>query len=119
MRTLEHENIAALDDAPRIDPQHIATVREGMRDVVRYGSARSLSTLSIATAGKTGTAQWSTDKNPHAWFTGFAPYENPEIVVTVLLEEGGEGSQVAVPVARAIFEWWNLNRHENAEFSRD
>lgn len=91
---------------PNIDPEHIKTVRQGMRDGVLYGSARTLQALPDTSAGKTGTAQWSSTKPPHAWFTGFAPYEEPEIVVTVLIEEGGEGSTAAIPVAREIMEWW-------------
>ena len=42
----------------------------------------------------------------HAWFSAFAPIESPEIVVTVLVEEGGEGSGVAGPIAREIFDYW-------------
>ncbi|USN52005.1 MAG: penicillin-binding protein 2 [Candidatus Nomurabacteria bacterium] len=87
----------------------INTVRAGMRDCVTVGSCRRLSTMSVDVAGKTGTAQWATDKPNHAWFTSFAPYENPEIVVTVLLEEGGEGSSVAVPVAQKVLQaWWDM-----------
>lgn len=104
---------AADDTGPQLNPAHIQIVREGLRDAVRYGSARSLQALSITSAGKTGTAQWASIKKPHAWFTGWAPYDNPEIVVTVLIEEGGEGSAVAVPIAREIMEWWFENRMKN------
>ncbi len=89
-------------------------VREGMREGVTYGSGRALSTLPFAVAGKTGTAQWSSKGVTHAWFTSFAPYEHPEIVVTVLLEEGGEGSSVAVPVARDVLLAWDRLKRERA-----
>lgn len=57
----------------------------------------------ISTACKTGTAESRSEKtNPHAWFTVYAPVENPEIVLTVLIEEGGQGSDVAGPIARDI-----------------
>lgn len=82
-------------------------VREGLRAAVTSGSARSLAALPIVAAGKTGTAQWSKKRPSHAWFTGYAPADRPEIVLTVLIEEGGEGSQTAVPVAYRFFEWWN------------
>lgn len=85
-------------------------VREGMRQTVTIGSARSLSDLPIAVAGKTGTAQTIGDRPTHAWFTGFAPYDEPEIAIVILIEEGGEGSSVAVPIARDIFVWWAANR---------
>jgi penicillin-binding protein 2 len=61
-------------------------------------------------AGKTGTAQWHTTKNTHAWFTSFAPFEDPEIVLTILIEEGGEGGIVATPLAREFYTWWSLYR---------
>lgn len=89
-----------------IDAYNNNVVREGMQQTVLAGSARSLQTLPVAMAGKTGTAQWSSKKAPHAWFTGFAPYDNPQVVITVMVEEGREGSTVAVPIAREIMQWY-------------
>lgn len=98
-----------------VEPKHTPTgastefvqvAREGMREAVLTGSARGISTLPVSAGGKTGTAQWNTNRNTHAWFTSFAPFEQPEIVVTVLIEEGGEGSSVAVPVAREVLQTW-------------
>ncbi len=94
-----------LDDSV-VDNQAIQIVREGMRQAVISGSARRLSSLPVTSAGKTGTAQWSSTRQTHAWFTGFAPYENPEIAITVMVEEGGSGDVVAVPIAYDILEWW-------------
>lgn len=92
------------------DVNQLQVVREGMRQAVTQGSARFLSTLPLPVAGKTGTAQAQRDQPTHAWFTGFGPYENPDLAVVVLLEYGGEGSSVAVPVARDVFSWWFANR---------
>lgn len=92
---------------PLADASAVEMVRLGMRDAVIYGSARSLSVLPFTSGAKTGTAQWSKTKNTHAWFTSFAPFESPEIVVTVLVDEGGEGSSVAAPVAKKILQAWN------------
>ncbi len=89
-----------------IDSRNIQTVREGMRQTVTGGSGRSLASLPIALAGKTGTAQIGGTTNTHAWFTSFGPYESPELVVTVLLERGGAGDTEAVPMAKAIWQWW-------------
>lgn len=89
-----------------IDADNLRIVREGMRQTVTSGSARSLSILPVSSAGKTGTAQWSSLRENHAWFTAFAPYENPELVITVLVEEGKEGSETAVPIAREILAWY-------------
>ncbi|MEK7636543.1 MAG: penicillin-binding protein 2 [Patescibacteria group bacterium] len=89
-----------------LDKRTIQIVREGMRMAVTEGSARQLSALSVTVAGKTGTAETGRLNETHAWFTGFAPYENPKIMITVLVEKGGEGSSVAVPIAREILEWY-------------
>ncbi len=86
-----------------IDDYNLLVVRQGMRQAVTSGSARFLSDLPFTSAGKTGTAQWSSNHGNHAWFIGFAPYEEPEIVITVLVEEGGEGSSVAVPIAKELW----------------
>ncbi len=58
----------------------------------------------ITTAGKTGTSQVPGNNDPHAWFGGFAPYENPQIAVCVMVENGGEGSKVAAPIFRKVLE---------------
>lgn len=84
----------------------VQTVRLGMKDCVDYGSCRRLAALPFAVAGKTGTAQWNSNKPNHAWFTSFAPFNNSEIVVTILVEEGGEGSAIAAPIAYDFYKWW-------------
>ena len=89
-----------------ISPNNLRIVREGMRQAVLSGSARSLSTLPVTSGGKTGTAQWSSTKANHAWFIAFAPYEDPLISITVVVEEGKEGSEVAAPIAKEIMQWY-------------
>jgi penicillin-binding protein 2 len=89
-----------------INPVHLSTVRAGMRDCVTYGSCLRLSLLPFPAAGKTGTAQWNSNREPHAWFTSFAPYEQPEIVLTILVEEGEGGSKIGAPIAYEFYEWW-------------
>jgi len=89
-----------------IRPDILDVVREGMRQTVTEGSARSLNTLPVAVAGKTGTAQFGAENKTHAWFVSFAPYENPEIAMVVLMEGGGEGSSSAVPVTKEVLEWY-------------
>lgn len=91
-----------------ISTQDIEVVREGMRQAVRSGSSRFLADLDYAVAGKTGTAQSNRMKN-HAWFTGFAPYDAPEVVITVLLEEG-ESSNYAVHTAKDVLQAYFLNK---------
>lgn len=66
-------------------------------------SSSSASLRTIPTACKTGTAEsQSKDKNPHAWFTVYAPFDKPEIALTVLVENGGQGSDIAGPIAKEI-----------------
>ena len=74
-----------------------------MREVVTRGTGRPANVPGLQVCGKTGTAE-APDGDDHAWFTCFAPRSRPEIVVTVLVEHGGYGSQAAAPVARAILE---------------
>lgn len=85
-----------------IESKYLSLVKQGLRAAVTQGSARRLSGFLINVAGKTGTAQVGGNKKPHSWFSGFAPYEDPEIVITVLIENGGEGSETAVPAALEI-----------------
>ena len=89
-----------------ISPAHMETVKQGMRECVVYGSCGLLRGLTFTAGGKTGTAQWSSTKEDHAWFTAFAPFKQPQIVVTILVEEGTEGSTTAQPIARSFLEWW-------------
>ncbi len=89
-----------------ISEKNIQIVKDGMRQTIVSGSARRLNSLPVEIAGKTGTAQWSSAKSPHAWFTSFAPFNDPEIVLTVLVEEGKEGSQIATSIAGDILYWY-------------
>jgi cell division protein FtsI/penicillin-binding protein 2 len=59
-------------------------------NTVINGTAKSLQAVSVPVAGKTGTAQFNRNKVPHSWFTGWAPADNPELQITVLVEEGGD-----------------------------
>ena len=77
-----------------------------MRGVVTAGTGSAVRTDAYAVAGKTGSAEFETGKETHSWFTGFAPVDNPQIVVTVLVEESGSGGKVAAPIARKIFDEW-------------
>lgn len=107
-QTRDREPVILKDSV--VDNDVIQVVREGMRQAVLSGSARSFSALPIEVAAKTGTAQTSKSKDKtHSWFTAFAPYGNPEIAVSVIVEGGGEGFAVAAPVAKNTIErYFNL-----------
>lgn len=81
-------------------------LREMMKAVVEEGTATKLSGFSYTAAGKTGSAEYDgeDESKSHAWFTGFAPAENPEVCVTVIIEGAGSGGDYAVPVARRVFD---------------
>ena len=75
-----------------------------MRAVVDEGTATKISGLSYTVAGKTGSAEYSNVKGEsHAWFTGFAPADDSQICVTVILEGAGSGGDYAVPMAKRVF----------------
>ncbi|MEX0616992.1 MAG: penicillin-binding protein 2 [Candidatus Woykebacteria bacterium] len=90
-----------------LNDETVEVVREGMyQNTVGDGNVSYLfNSFKVKSAGKTGTAE-SGDSRPHAWYTGFAPYEDPEIVVTVMGEHAGHGSEVSAPATKEIFEWW-------------
>lgn len=75
-----------------------------MKEVVKSGTATALSGFSYSVAGKTGSAEFDSSGSSHAWFTGFAPADNPSVCVTVIVEGMGTGSEYAVPVAKKIFQ---------------
>ena len=93
-----------------VSPRTIAAVQKGMRDCVEIGSCRQLKKLNIRAGGKTGTAQWNASKANHAWFTSYAPAEKPSIALTILVEEGIEGSTISEPMAYEFYKWWKANR---------
>ena len=93
-----------------VKSDNLELLRSGMHDACKTGGTGAPFFSAPYDVGcKTGTAEKSLG-NPHAWFTVFAPFNNPQISVTVLVEDGGEGSVVAAPVAKQIVDWWMANR---------
>jgi len=89
-----------------IDPKNLQIVREGMRQAVTAGSATGwLDTLSVSAAAKTGTAELGGDYY-HNWVTVFAPYEDPQIVLTILIENVEGMKPAALPVAKEVLKWY-------------
>lgn len=72
--------------------------------VVKEGTGSAVRTDAYQAAGKTGSAEFETGKETHAWFVGFAPAGDPQIAVCVIVEEGGSGGKAAAPIARKIFD---------------
>lgn len=105
-----------IDLSQEIDQNIFKTLKHGMHDVVNknYGTAyRHFKKFPITVAGKTGTAQTSGSAN-HGWFGGFAPYQNPEIAVVVLIENSGS-SAYSIPIAREIMAYYfGLRNYNNS-----
>ena len=95
-----------------IDPENMKWIQKGMRENVVSGSGRALASLPVKAAGKTGTAQYARNKKTHAWYTVYAPYDDPEIAMAIIIEGGGEGHAAAVPVAKEVLEWY-FEENEN------
>lgn len=93
-----------------IKKENINLVKEGMKKACSTGGTAftffdfSQKHNNLEVACKTGTAETNEDDKTHAWFTVFAPIENPEIHLTVMVEKSGEGSKVAGPIARKVFD---------------
>lgn len=92
-----------------IDPVVLGVIREGMRQTVTSGTAQSLQSLPVEVAGKTGTAQFGTENKVHSWFISFAPYNNPEIAMVVLVEGAEEEHSPAVTVTKETLDWYYRN----------
>ena len=95
-----------------VDPENLELVREGMRQTVTAGSATGwLDHLPVKAAAKTGTAQtgrktWDGKDFLYSWTAAFAPYENPSIVIVVVVEDVREGQVAALPVVKGALEWY-------------
>lgn len=82
-----------------------AVLRDMMIEVVENGTATKLQGYGYTAGGKTGSAEFNSNTDDsHAWFTGFAPADNPEIAVTIIIEGAGSGGDYAVPMARRVFD---------------
>jgi len=81
-----------------IKKENLEKVKIAMRETVTQGSGVQLNDMKTEVAGKTGTAQYGNLSSTHSWFVGLAPFDDPEIVTTVLIEAGGEGHDWAVPI---------------------
>jgi penicillin-binding protein 2 len=89
-----------------VGAENLDVIRDSLHKVtsVSYGTAyQAFEGLEIPVAGKTGTAE-SGQQNPHAWFAGYAPAEDPEIAIAVIVEHTGEGSTYAAPLFREVVE---------------
>ena len=106
---------SSVDDGIVINPETLNIVKEGMRKVTEGegGTASSVfNDFGVTVGGKTGSAETSRDEGGlvHAWFVGFAPYDNPQIAVIVIVENGGHGFYTADVVKAVMQEYFGTNR---------
>ncbi len=89
-----------------LNPSTLKVLRKGLRQVVTRGTGTALNVPNLpAAAGKTGTAELPEKKTSHAWFGGYAPYDDPEIVVVAFAENSyGGGGSVAAPMVRQVMQ---------------
>ncbi|WP_437583577.1 peptidoglycan D,D-transpeptidase FtsI family protein [Paramicrobacterium sp. CJ85] len=91
-------------------PDVAASVADAMQLSVRSGAASNATIDGVSVAGKTGTAENGSDEPYSLWFTGFAPADNPQVAVAVVIEDGGgkgqsgSGNSIAAPVAKQVIE---------------
>ena len=104
------ETHAAEQMSVAVTPEIAATITRMMVGVVEVGTGKPARITGVSVAGKTGTAQQGNGLPPHAWFTAFAPADNPKIAIAVVVEDGGNageeagGGRVAGPIAKAVME---------------
>jgi len=93
-----------------VSPDVAAALTRMMVTVVQSGTGTAAQIPGIVVAGKTGTAENAPGRAPHAWFTAFAPADNPTVAVAVVVEDGGNagneafGGRVAAPIARQVIQ---------------
>jgi peptidoglycan glycosyltransferase len=93
-----------------VSPDVAADLTRMMVNVVENGTGKNARIDGVSVAGKTGTAQQGNGRPPHAWFTSFAPADDPKVAVAVVVEDGGElgdetsGGRAAAPIAKAVME---------------
>lgn len=102
----------------KISEENLDAIRKGMKGVTSEAGGTAYSTFAdfdIDIAGKTGSAQTGVEGEAHGWFAGFAPYDDPEIAVVVLVEKAGSGGYTA-GVAKAIMEeYFGMNAEKVTE----
>jgi peptidoglycan glycosyltransferase len=91
-------------------PTAAASLTDMMVGVVDAGTGGNAAIPGVAVAGKTGTAETGAGRPPDVWFLSFAPADNPQVAVAVVVEDGGglgnqaTGGALAAPVAKAVME---------------
>ncbi|MDM0046503.1 penicillin-binding protein 2 [Variovorax dokdonensis] len=127
-------DVTPVEQAAPVDlgfkPANVAVIREGLVSVVSAGTARGVfAGAGYQAAGKTGTAQavgmaqnakynakaLEEHQRDHSLFMAFAPAQNPQIAVAVIVENAGWGAGAAAPIARRIFDYWLMDQYPSEQ----
>ncbi len=124
---LVHEEAPRIQGRVEMAPVIFEFLREALGAVVAEGTGKQARVPGVSVGGKTGTAQTHEFKSDadrkrrdqdHAWFAGFAPLDEPQVVVVVFAERAGLGGQVAAPIAREVLKAVFLEKVARAELAR-
>ena len=113
---IQEENVEDI----QIDRNNLNAILEGMRSVTSDTEGTAyvrFKDFNISVGGKTGSAEAPGNK-VHAWFVGFAPFENPEIAIVVMVENGGHGNYTAEVVRDIMAEYFGMNTQNIEEDMR-
>jgi penicillin-binding protein 2 len=124
---LLHEEAPEIQGRVEMAPVIFEFLREALGAVVAEGTGKQARVPGVTVGGKTGTAQTHEFRSDadrkrrdqdHAWFAGFAPLDEPQVVVVVFAERAGLGGQVAAPIAREVLKAVFLEKVARADLPR-
>ena len=110
LNSLSKTDPSPMPDQPAMQPDAARDLAQMMVDVVDDGTGRTAQIPGVEVGGKTGTAQSAPDRPPYAWFVSFAPADDPQVAVAVLVQDAGverdtiSGSGLAAPIAKSVME---------------
>ncbi|URZ05122.1 peptidoglycan D,D-transpeptidase FtsI family protein [Clostridium felsineum] len=102
IKTFDPESIGTV-----MSKDNAATMKDLMKTVVEDGTGINAAIDGVQVSGKTGTADHKEngkDAPPHSWFIGFAPYDNPQVAIAVIVEDGGQGGKAAATIASKVIQ---------------
>lgn len=110
LKTVEHQkNTTFKQEYLPVNREHLELIQKSLYKVVneQYGTGTAAGVYGVKVYGKTGSAENHMGKETHAWFTGYAEWEEPEIAFVVFLENAGHGGSAAAPLARKIVKFYD------------
>ena len=114
--TLVYTREPEIIDTVKLDSEAVSTVKYAMKDVTENGSAaRVFVNYPIVIGGKTGTAQVTKTSSDNALFTAFAPFDDPEIVTTCIIEHGANGTDAGFAIKDLFDSYFGIEKEKPAD----